>query len=132
LTNKENKEPSSDIAIRIKPALFSARLLAALREDSAAAAKSPGYIVGIDFDPFLNSQDPEEHYKVGKIDRRDGSCWVEIYGIRNGIQPPAPDVTAEIARSNNTWKFVNFHYSDNSDLLGVLKQLKIDREKEKQ
>ena len=128
LANRVNKEPSSDIAIRIKPALFDNKLLTALKEDSAAQDKEPGSIVGLDFDPFLNTQDPCDRYRVGKIDKRGDSYFVEIYGSRNGIKSEVPNVIAEIARKNNTWIFVNFHYSYSSgDLLSVLSALKQQR-----
>lgn len=132
LALKESNERSSDVAIKIKPALFSKEILNALREDSAAQAKSPDYIVGIDFDPFLNSQDPSNHYDVGKIDQKGDSYLVEIYGTRDGVKSREPDVIAELVRRNTTWIFVNFHYSSGGDLLSELIILKIQRGRDKQ
>jgi hypothetical protein len=45
---------------------FESGLLAALKEDVAAQAAAKGEIVGLDFDPFLNTQDPAESYEVGQ------------------------------------------------------------------
>lgn len=50
-------EIDSDAALKKKPAYFSPELTKALKADAVAAAKSPGDIVGLDFDPFLNAQD---------------------------------------------------------------------------
>jgi hypothetical protein len=126
LAHKLNKESSSDVAIKIKPALFDNKLLTALGEDSAAQGKKPGYIVGLDFDPFLNSQDPSDRYDVGKVHKEGNNYFVTIYSTRDGIKSDEPSVTAEIVRRNNTWIFVNFHYSS-GDLLSVLSVLKIER-----
>jgi hypothetical protein len=126
LAHKENKESSSDIAIKIMPALFDNKLLTALREDSAAQDKEPGYIVGLDFDPFLSSQDPSDRYVVGKINKKGDSYFVEMYGTRDGVKSDEPDVIAEIVHRGKTWIFVNFHYSS-GDLLSVLSSLKIER-----
>jgi hypothetical protein len=45
-----------EIVLKSKYA-FSPELASKLKEDLAAQEKSPGEIVGLDFDPFLNAQD---------------------------------------------------------------------------
>jgi len=122
---------ASDIALKKRSSAFGPELRQALKEDSAAQAKSPGEIVGLDFDPILNSQDPEDRYEVGKVTRKGDSYWVEVYGVRSGkrIEPPA--VLAELVRKNGHWTFVNFHYPGpyGNDLLSILKLLREDRQK---
>ncbi len=129
LAHKENKERPSDVAIRIKPDFFDKKLITALREDSSAQDKEPGDIAGLDFDPFLNSQDPSDHYDAGKINRKGASYFVEIYGTRDGVRSDKPDVIAEVVRKNKSWVFINFHQTDGYDLLSTLSRLKLDRNK---
>jgi hypothetical protein len=132
LAKKENREPSSDIAIRTKGTLFSTELRLALREDAAAEAKANGYVVGLDFDPFLYSQDPSDRYDVGKISRKDDRYWVEVYGTRYGEKSAQPDVIAELVYKDSKWMFVNFHYPESSeDLMQILKSLRDSRMKRK-
>jgi hypothetical protein len=57
---------SLQIAMEKQGSQFESGLLAALKEDVAAQAAAKGEIVGLDFDPFLNTQDPAESYEVGQ------------------------------------------------------------------
>ncbi len=86
--------------------------------------------MGLDFDPFLATQEPEDRYQVGKATARNGRCRVEVFGLRNGKGVrPKPDVVPELERSGQRWRFVNFHYPEGEDLLGVLKRLAEERGK---
>ncbi|MGA2502201.1 MAG: hypothetical protein ABSH20_31040 [Tepidisphaeraceae bacterium] len=127
----EHAGPAWDFVLKQRSSSFSPELLRALREDSAAQAKSPGEIVGLDFDPFLDSQDPEDRYEVGKVTRKGDSYWVEVFGVRSGKRMEPAAVLAELVRKNGHWTFVNFHYPDpnGSDLLSTLKLLREDRQK---
>jgi len=126
----DSADSAWNLALKVKGSVFSHQLARALREDSAAQAEAEGEIVGLDFDPFLNSQDPGEHYKVGRITQKDDSYWVDIHSVSSsGRVYEKPSVVAEVVRKNGQWHFVNFHYSSGNDLLGVLKELKESREK---
>jgi hypothetical protein len=132
---KENSQKSADeVALSEKASVFSSELVRALREDSAASKKSPGEIVGLDFDPFLNAQDVPERYLVGKVQRKSDHWLVEVFGLWNGKKNSSPDVIPELVLRNGRWIFVNFHYPEskipiNENLLGVLKELKKSRGK---
>jgi len=109
---------------------FSPQLARALDADEAASAANAEEIVGLDFDPFLASQDPEDHYQVGKAMVKDGRCHVEVFGLRKGKRVRAkPDLVAELEREGDRWRFVNFHYPEGEDLLGVLRKLAEERVK---
>ena len=62
----KNSAHSLQIAMEKQGSQFESGLLAALKEDVAAQAAAKGEIVGLDFDPFLNTQDPAESYEVGQ------------------------------------------------------------------
>src|ERR1700730_4417086 len=111
---KEGSVRALDLALKYKGDSFDFELSRQLKEDSQAQAKVTGEIVGIDFDPFLNSQDPDERYMVGKVTLKDGRYWVEVYAVRPGMKSEKPVVMPELARKDGGWLFVNFHYP-NSD-----------------
>jgi hypothetical protein len=100
---------------------MSPQLVKLLEEDSAAQAKCEE-LVGLDFDPFLNTQDPAERYEVGKIAQKGKRYQAEIYSVRSGQRSEKPDVIAEVAQRDGHWFFVNFSYSSiGTDLVKILK-----------
>jgi len=130
----ERHGPASDLALRYKGSEFSPNLLQALKEDSDAQAKANGDIVGLDFDPFLNTQDPCERYELGKVSQTGSNYSVEVYGVCSGKKNAKPDVVAEVGRRGSHWEFVNFHYPNlmkdcpnSADLLAMLKVLREQR-----
>jgi hypothetical protein len=111
---------------------FDPALFRALKEDDDAQAKTKGEIVGLDFDPFLNSQDPCAPYKARKVIQKRDHYWVEVDLECEHIKAERPIVTVEVMSKDGHWVFVNFHYSDpkpsGADLLSTLQALKKDRE----
>ncbi len=99
-------------------------LVRALKADSAAQARATEGVVGLDFDPFLNTQDPDDHYVVGQTTRQGKRSLVEVYSVRSGKRSNKPDVIAELEWQGGLWVFVNFYYPNmRTDLLSVLKGL---------
>lgn len=130
----EDEVSASDIAIKQKSILFSTDLLKALTEDADERSKAKGEIVGLDFDPFLNTQDPSKNYMVGDITQKGNRCWVNIYGVWSGKRRASPDVVPELALINNKWQFVNFHYgkskrSRDENLVEILRRFHYARRK---
>ena len=109
---------------------FNPALVTALRADSAATVANPGEIVGLDMDPFLNSQDPCNHYAPTAV-RRDGATFlVDVVGSGGCPSHREPDVTVRVVFRGTTPIFINFLYKPiNDDLLGLLRQLASDRAK---
>jgi len=116
-----------DHTLKSKGSAFIPTLSKALREDSVASAKVKDMVVGLDFDPFLASQDPETHYTVGKIVQKNGSYYVSVHGVRSGKQSPKADVVVKVEKLKGSWRFTNFLYPDGTNLLSVLKELKKER-----
>jgi hypothetical protein len=116
-----------EMAIKAKSSAFEPKLLQALREDVATQAKAAGELVGLDFDPLLDSQDPEGRYVVGNASRRGRIYLVSIYSVPKGKTPPKAAVVAELEVQNGRWRYINFLYSGNQNLLSILKALKKSR-----
>lgn len=133
LDQEPKQVPASVIALKQRRANFHSELLRLLAEDYAASAKVKDEIVGLDFDPIMNTQDPADHYLARKVTKRGKSYFVEVFGVIKGKRNGTPDVIPELVQSGKQWVFVNFHYpavgkhQAKSDLLGVLKELRVDR-----
>lgn len=127
---KTQETPAWNVALKYKRGEFSPALFRALKADSDAQAKASGEIVGLDFDPFLNSQDPCDRYEVGTVIPQGAGYRVDIYGVCSGKRNEKPDVVAELARKDGSWAFTNFLYpAIHRDLLGILKTQREERQK---
>lgn len=116
-----------DDVLKLKKEALSPELFKLLKADRDAQAKSPGEIVGLDFDPFLNAQDVAQKYEFGKAATKNGSEWIDIYGLWNGKKSKKPDLQAQVQCAARC-VFVNFHYGsdipENRDLIKLLKYLR--------
>lgn len=126
---KENRIPAWEVAVERKGSLFSNRLAQALKEDITAQSRSVGQIAGLDFDPFVNSQDPSDRYEVRRIVKTGESYRIDIYGTRLRREQQAPEVVAELVHQKARWVFVNFHYPGGQDLFTLLARLRESRKK---
>jgi len=126
--NSRSGRPS-DLALNTRPSAFDPSLARELKEDSDAQEKVPGDIVGLDFDPFLASQDPCERYEVANVDKKAESYLVGVRGVGGCEKHDGVDLIAEVAFRNGTLSFVNFDYPglNQSDLRTILKKLRDDR-----
>ena len=115
------KGPSSAGALKLKKEAFAPELFNALKADADAQALS-NEIVGIDFDPFLNTQDPQRRYEVRAITRMGIHCRTEVYGIGDE-QKAYPDVAPDLVLYPDGWRFVNFYYPgrNSTDLMKILR-----------
>ena len=113
-----------------KAAVFDPTLLSALRADIAAQAKNPSEIVGLDWDPFTNGQDPCNPYQVTDASRHGDTVVVAISGYCPDAAPRSrPDVIARLRSKDSTWVFVDFRDpADSVSLLGHLALLRKGRE----
>ena len=98
-------------------------LVRALEEDRAAAAANQDEIVGLDFDPFTNSQDPCETYAAGRTAQRADTTMVEIVGQCHGQNPLIPDAVYLLVRSGGEFKIADIVYPQGGSLHGVLREL---------
>lgn len=122
-------------AVKVRGRQFSAKLYKALKKDIDAASKSPGEIVGLDFDPIVNGQDVADRYRVGQCRKKDGKFFVDVYAEWKEPSVPkskGPDIVAELSAQEGRYVFENFHYGEtkfkeNENLLSILKVLENDR-----
>jgi hypothetical protein len=129
VSHKNSKLAPDERAIKENAQMFSAKLIASLKEDYEASSKHPEEIVGLDWDPFLCSQDLDDRYEVGGVKKQGKNYLVELYGVSGCKRNPEPNVIAEVAKSGDHWIFVNFHSPHGGDLLNDLKELKQNRNK---
>jgi len=129
-------EPSANIALRSKKTDFSPELAQALQHDFDAQAKVKDDIVGLDFDPFLNTQDSCARFELGRVTQVKTGYRVEVFGICAGKKSTVADVAPELTWANGHWEFVNFYYPNqmkddpkNANLLAQLKMLEELRQK---
>jgi hypothetical protein len=107
-------------------------LLQQLKQDFQAQAQDhSGYIVGLDFDPFLNAQDPCDRYGVRNITKKGGLYWAEIHGVGGCAAHDSADLTTEVIFRDGSCMFTNFHYPGRfaQDLRSLLVSLRRDRAK---
>jgi hypothetical protein len=127
--------PSMDAVLKREADVLSPELYRSLKEDDDAQENCPGEICGLDFDPFLGSQDASAHFAAVTVTRKGSSYWVDVYGIESGKR--REHVIPELTQQNGRWIFVNFHYGKNkwtsdANLLSILKSLSNERQKNPQ
>jgi hypothetical protein len=132
---KPNSGSTVDDVLRRRPRVLTEKLDRLLRDDETAAARSPGEIVGLDFDPFINAQDWDGKYFVKRVDVTGGDCRASVWGLDSGHQLEI--VEPELEMQDGKWVFVNFHYSrntspDNENLIDLLISLDKERKHFKQ
>ena len=119
---------ATDSLLLERTTLFAPSLLAALRQDATARAAAVGEIDGLDFDPFLNSQDPCERYTVGPAipasASEAGAVRVTVRAECDHASGPPSAFAVEVIPQAGTWQFVNFYYGPPAgDLLTLLRRL---------
>jgi catechol 2,3-dioxygenase-like lactoylglutathione lyase family enzyme len=114
-------------------AMLNARLVPSLRQalaaDRDAARANDEEIVGLDFDPFVNSQDPCETYRAGGVFVRGDSLQVAIHATCDYGSPLFPDAVYILVRGGADFLIADIQYPGNSSLTQILKYLAEQRAK---
>jgi len=98
----------------------------ALIADYQASAADSTQIVGLDFDPFLNSQDPCSVYRVGADTSHQEPHLIEVRAICAADTSLA--AIAVLERARTAWTLVDVRYpGDTISLRGILARLAADR-----
>lgn len=112
-------------AVRERSTSFAPALVRGLRADSVARAGSPTGIVGLEGDPFLNAQDPCDHYQPVRTTGHGSHYRVEVLGSGGCAAHENPDVVVEVSVQRDRVVLENFVYSTKpaDDLLSLLHHL---------
>jgi hypothetical protein len=96
-------------AVRQRPTWFSPELKRLLEEDVAAASKCKDDVVGLDWDPFLESQETPGSYTVGKVEKTAQGFRVSV-DLKDAKARDArnPAAEADVAFVDDHWQFVDF------------------------
>jgi len=122
--NGDHPGPASARVVNDSTMLLTPGLVRALRADMEAKEQAKGEIAGLDFDPFVNSQDPCEHCQVGTVRQHGARYLVGVHGVCSGTRHTRPDVVVQLVRRGHTWAFENFHYPNlNTNLRSLLAKL---------
>ncbi len=95
------------VSLRTRRLSFDPELWRMLVADDTAQSKADE-IVGLDFDPILNTQDPSSKFVVKRASVKSGRCNAAVVGMNQGVEDE--HVAPELILSNGRWVFVNFHY----------------------
>ncbi len=130
ISSQTNAASTIDGVLQRKPMILTEQLARLLKEDAEVTAKSPGEIVGLDFDPFINAQDWEGKYAVQSVISKGNNCRASVWGTDAGAKREIVD--PELSFINGQWVFVNFHYPGNSsphdeNLIDILIGFRNDR-----
>jgi hypothetical protein len=122
IANGKHHGPAFYAVLDQQPRVLSDALLRLLTMDRQRQAEAGNEIAGLDFDPFLDSQDPCEKYVVGDSVVIGESYRVSVYGICENEKSREPALVTEVARRDTSWVFVDFLYprSQGAHLLGIL------------
>jgi hypothetical protein len=115
--------PPWGAALQARPSNFSTEIASLLRKEMREQAHTPGEISGLDFDPFLSTQDPDDRYNVGEIVKKGESYWVSVYGASTERSQP-PTLVAEVSHVDGRWQFTNFRYANGKDFVSLLKAIR--------
>ena len=139
LNNYKHKYPEGldTYVFKNKQQYFAQLLLKVYNDYDKAEPKDADEIVGLDFDPIMNAQDNGYDYQTGSVKQVGDKYFVDIHTgsvgqSRNSILKETVLITAEVAKENGQWKFVNFQYppvnGSESDLITILKNCKKEAE----
>jgi hypothetical protein len=125
---KESPRDAEHIALKEKAALFAPQLRRALLDDEKAQddwdRQGKDGIVGIDWDPFMYSQDPDPRYYVNNVEHK-GKVWlVSLSSEKHSVEP---NVIAKVEKHGAQWQFVDFLMPQGGTLMESLRMLKRDR-----
>ena len=107
--------------------LFSLKLVYALKRDSMASSNIDGTYTGLDTDPFVNTDNPCEHYLVAQVLEYTKTFRTDIQAVCNGKLQSRVVVSAEVVFKKDHWQFTDFYYPEGRDLFQLLAELRKER-----
>jgi hypothetical protein len=97
-----------DDALKQRPDWFSPELKRLLLEDVAASSRCKDEVVGLDWDPFLESQEDPGSYVVSKVEKIPQGFRVSVNDRKIPKGDRNPVAQADVAFVGGRWIFVDF------------------------
>ena len=103
--------------LRLRHKWLDESLYELLLADRKKAAAAQDEVVGLDGDPFTNSQESPDIYRVGesKQDDKSASVTVEFFWQDKGKVVDQRKVDVKLAKVANAWKITNIISGDSED-----------------
>ena len=127
ISEKRGNHDALLLALREKSVSFDGKLSKLLSDDVAAQQKAVGEIVGLDFDPFLYSQDSSGIYRAGRINWQQDRFLISIDHCNSVNKCRPTGVRALVGRMNSRFVFENFLYPEGRNLIETLIELRKGR-----
>jgi hypothetical protein len=87
--------------------VLSPKLVHYLKREDAEQAKEED--AGLDFDPYLNTQDPSPKFVVDSVNVKGNRCDAVVHGY-DILGKQREKVMPELSKTNGRWTIENFHY----------------------
>lgn len=130
LTSRSAPDPPWEAAVKRRGEDLSPELAGALRADLAAQAETHGAIAGLDFDPFLDTQDPCERYSAAAASLRRGRYLVPVYAVCSGERSTRPAAVVLLRFRHGRWRIMDLDYPPiHENLLSILGRLRRNRKR---
>jgi hypothetical protein len=91
--------------------VLSPKLLHYLEREEAVQAKEED--AGLDFDPYLNTQDPSPKFVVDSVRIDSNHCDAIVHGYDQGEK--REEVMPKLSETNGRWIIEDFHYKFNQN-----------------
>jgi hypothetical protein len=120
LARKGDRSPTYWSVLTASPRFLRPEIASALREDSAARFARPMQREYLNYDPFLDSQDPCDGYEITRLWRSGASYNVTV---RQRCSPPGyqkQQPTVVVTREDGVWRISNVVYDRGGDLMSEL------------
>ena len=116
----------SERGLKLRRKWLDESLYTLLLEDRKKAAAAKDEVVGLDGDPFTNSQEPPNSFQVveSNHDDRSASVIVELFWKDKGKVVDQRKIKVKLAKVANDWKIENLISGDSEDddLVKLLKR----------
>lgn len=125
----DSREAPFVTVLRKRRELLTPLLFAALKADNDAQTKAPHDLVGLDADPFLNSQDPCAGYAIGVAMHLARAYLIQVYAVCEGTRAAEPSAVVSVQSDGKRWQIADVFLGNGRD--GLMHRLRALAEERK-